>query len=307
MPIGYKFLIYKGVIFYYNKFPRGVSMGLMCWLFYGILGFLFFAGLMFIQRKYTITRIEKFVFSIVFLMIASGICYRFAIKYAENIFLSFVFLMIVDIIYNSYFIESDFFDKSKRNVPYYLVLIFAGFFVNQEFINRVSQVFLTGEDLRVILWFVALLFLYSFFKDKNLFGQVSSNKKQMSSESILVQYAKLKYKYHNECHSSIADVSNILYAIMIFQNAKKGKFIRNYDYFMFRFNGNKRRLGIMQVETNKFLTDGESIDLVRKKIEKFYVSKSKTKKKVTPQEIILAYDKDNFSEIQNIFDVIQNF
>ena len=124
-------------------------MGLMCWLLYGILGFLFFVGLMFIQRKYTITRIEKLVFSIVFLMIASGICYRFAIKYTENIFLSFVFLMIVDVIYNSYFIESDFFDKSKRNVPYYLVLIFAGFFVNQEFINRVSQVFLTGEDLRV--------------------------------------------------------------------------------------------------------------------------------------------------------------
>ena len=126
-------------------------MGLMCWLFYCFLGLTFFVIIMVVQNKFSITKFERLVFSIILLMISSGLCYKFAIKYTENIFLSFVFLMIVDIIYSSYLSDKDFFDKEEKNVFYYIVLIFFGFFVNQEFVNQVSQVFLTGEDLRIIL------------------------------------------------------------------------------------------------------------------------------------------------------------
>ena len=188
-----------------------------------------------------------------------------------------------------------------------MLLILVGFFINQEFINRVEQVFLTGEDFRIILWFLSFIFLYSFFKDRNILQQVSNKQKQMSPESILVQYAKLKYKYHDECKTTNQDISNILYAIMIYQNSRRGKFLRKWDYFLFRLNGNKKSLGIMQVESNKFITDIESIEVVRKKLEKTYEKYEKTKKKISPQEVILSYDKDNSVNIQNIFDVIQKF
>ena len=282
-------------------------MGLMCWLFYILLGFLFFFLLMIFENKYSITRLEKLVFSVLLLIVSSGICCRFSMKYTENIFLVFVFLMIVDIIYSSYFIEKDFFDKSEKNISYYMILILLGFFINQEFVNRVEQVFLTGEDFRIIFWFLSFIFLYLFFKDKKILHQVSNNQKHMSTESILVQYVKLKYKYHDECQSINQDISNILYSIMIYQNSRKGKVLRSYDYFLFRLNGNKRRLGIMQVETNKFITDSDSIEIVRKKLEKIYEKKGKTKKKVSVHEIILSYDKDISLEVQNIFDIIQKF
>ena len=37
------------------------------------------------------------------------------------------------------------------------------------------------------------------------------------------------------------------------------------------------------------------------------IQKVKTKKKLSAYEIILSYDKDNYLEIQNIFDIIQKF
>ncbi len=282
-------------------------MGLMCWLFYCFLGLTFFVIIMVVQNKFSITKFERLVFSIILLMISSGLCYKFAIKYTENIFLSFVFLMIVDIIYSSYLSDKDFFDKEEKNVFYYIVLIFFGFFVNQEFVNQVSQVFLTGEDLRIILWFLVFLFLYSFIKEKDVLSKTSPAKAKINYENILVQYAKLRYRFHNECDSNNKDISNILYAIMIFNNNRKGKLFRNYDYFLFRLNGNKRPLGIMQVESNKFITDSESIEIVRKKIEKLYERKTKLKSKVSIQDIINNYDKNNALEIQNIFNVIQKF
>ncbi len=282
-------------------------MGVTCWLFYIFLGFLFFFILTFLENKYSITKIEKLVFSIIMLMISSGFCYKFSMKYTENIFLVFVFLLIVDVIYSSYFVEKDFFDRNEKNISYYVFLIFIGFVINQEFINQVNQVFLTGKDFRIILWFLSFIFLYSFFKDKKILSQVSNNKKQISPEYILIQYAKLKYRYYDECYSDIQNISNILYAIMIFQNSRRGKMLRNYDYLLFRLNGNKRCLGIMQIESSKFLTDCESIEVARKKVEKIYARKAKGKKNVSPQEVISSYDKENYLEILNIFDVIQKF
>ena len=93
-------------------------MGFMCWLFYILLGFLFFFLLMIFENKYSITRIEKLVFSVILLMSSSGICCRFFTKYTENIFLVFVFLMIFDIVHSSYFIEKDVFDKSEKDLSY---------------------------------------------------------------------------------------------------------------------------------------------------------------------------------------------
>ena len=108
-------------------------MGLMGWIFYLFLGFVFFLIITFIDSKYKLTKIQKIIFSIILLMISAGICFNYAIKYVDNIFLSYVFLMIFDIIYVSYFLEKDFFDKEDSNINYYLILVICGFFINQEF------------------------------------------------------------------------------------------------------------------------------------------------------------------------------
>lgn len=282
-------------------------MGLVGWIFYIFISFILFIVLKFIDNKYEITKLEKMIISLILLMVISGFCFRYGIKYTDNIFLVFVFLLVIDVMYNSYVIDKDFFDRDERNVLYYVVLTIIGFLINQEFINQVTQVFLTGEDLRILLWAFSLIFIYNMCKSRKVFSTVSVKKNNnMSRDMILISYAKLKDKYYDECNYSNRDISNIIYAIMIYKNHKRSKILRDYDYFMFRLNGRKNKLGIMQVDTNKFISDSESIEIAHKKIEKIY-DKKKTGKKVNIESIIKDYDKENYEKIMYIFDIIKKF
>lgn len=284
-------------------------MGLLSWIFYGIMGVLFFIIIGFLDKKYELSKIQKLIISIILLMIVSGICFRWAINYTDNIFLIFVFLMIVDIIYNTYFIERDFFDKKEANIEYYILVIIVGFFVNQEFINSVSQVFLTGEDLRIVLWFLSFVFVYSFMKEKNILVRDSSitDNRFMSSQSVLVSFAKLKHRFYDDCNFENKDLENIVYSIMILENSRRSKMLRNYDYFMFRLNGNKKKLGIMQVESKKFITDSESIELTAKNLEKLINKNKSSKVKMQPEKIIDSYCGNDAAYVKYIFDIVKKF
>lgn len=287
-------------------------MELLSWIFYFVLGFVFFLIIEFIGNKYKVSKVEKLVFSVILMMIVAGFCFHMAIRYTDNIFLSFVFLMIVDLIYHSYFIERDFFDRDEKNLEYYVVLILVGFFVNQEFINDVTEVFLTGEDLRLVLWFLSMIFVYNFCREKNIFNSTHSNDdlKYMSSETVLVHYAKLKYKYYDYCDFDNKELSNLVYAIMILENSKRSKILRDYDYFMFRLNGNTRKLGIMQVESSSFISDVDSINIVFGQLEKLYLKKDTAKgrkSKDNVYHVIDEYCQEDAAYVRYIFDIIKKF
>lgn len=289
-------------------------MGLLSWIFYFVVGFVLFLILGLLDNKYSLTKIQKLIISVILMMIVSGFCFRFALNCTDNIFLIFVFLMIIDIIYNTYFIERDFFDKNDKNIEYYILLIIIGFIINQEFINNVSEVFLTGEDLRIVLWFLSFIFVYNFIKEKKILDSSSEIiDKYMSSQTVLINYAKLKHKFYDECSHDSRELSNIVYAIMILKNSKRSKMLRNYDYFLFRLNGNKRKLGIMQVESKKFITDSESIELTFKALEKIInksnkigAKNSKTTK-FKADDLIKSYCGEEADYVKYIFDIIKKF
>lgn len=289
-------------------------MGLLSWIFYFVVGFVLFLILGLLDNKYSLTKIQKLIISVILMMIVSGFCFRFALNCTDNIFLIFVFLMIIDIIYNTYFIERDFFDKNDKNILYYILLVIVGFTINQEFINNVSEVFLTGEDLRIVLWFLSFIFVYNFIKEKKILDGSSEIKdKYMSSQTVLINYAKLKHKFYDDCSYDNRELSNIVYAIMILKNSKRSKMLRNYDYFLFRLNGNKRKLGIMQVESKKFITDSESIELTFKALEKIINKSSKTgtksskSTKFKADDLIKNYCGEEADYVKYIFDIIKKF
>ena len=285
-------------------------MGLMSWIFYLFLGFCFFIIITFVDFKYKLNKIQKINFSVILLMITAGICFNYAIKYVDNIFLSYVFLMVFDMIYVSYFLEKDFFDKNDKNINYYIILIIIGFILNQEFFNEVTTVFLTGNDLRLILWSFIIIFIYNFCKDKDIINnKEKTSERFMSVDNVLTNYAKLKYKYYDYCDLEDKKLSNVIYAIMIYRNSKRSKFLRNYDYFMFRLNGKSSKLSIMQVYTNKYITDIEGINIVKEEINELIVksslTKSKTKKEIDYLTLIDSYCEEESIYVKNIFEIIK--
>ena len=93
---------------------------------------------------------------------------------------------------------------------------------------------------------------------------------------------------------------------MIYQNHKRSPFLRKYDYFMFRLNGDSRPLGIMQVNSNQYISDIESIEITKKILEKNCYKNQKSKVMREIPEVLKDYSKDSLS-IQYIYDVIKKF
>ena len=282
-------------------------MGLIGWLIYIILGIILFIIIKYIENKYKINRREWLIFSIIIMLLFAGILVRLGINYTSDIFLVFVFMMLADIFYNSYILEQDFFSKEDKNIYYYILLIIIGFIINQEFINRVEEVFLTGEDLRLIIWFLAIIYLYKFSISKNILSNNKETTKFISKDSILISYVKLKEKYYDECNYDNKDISNIIYSIMIYENKKRSKLLRKIDNFNYKINGGSKKLGIMQVESKKFITDSESINITYKKITKLYDRYNKKKDKNVSIKVLDDYLKEESNNVKYIYEVIKKF
>lgn len=283
-------------------------MGLIGWIIYIVLGIILFIIINYIDIKYKINRREWLILSIIFMLVFAGILVRLGINYTNDIFLIFVFMMLTDIFYNSYILEQDFFSKEDKNIYYYILLIIIGFIINQEFINKVEEVFLTGEDLRLIIWFLVIIYLYKFSISKNILStNIKENTKFISKDSILISYVKLKEKYYEECNYDNKDISNIIYSIMIYENKKRSKLLRKIDNFNYKINGGIKKLGIMQVESKKFITDSESINITYKKITKLYDKYNKKKDKNISFKVLDDYLKEESNNVKYIYEIIRKF
>lgn len=283
-------------------------MGLIGWIIYIVLGIILFIIINYIDIKYKINRREWLILSIIFMLVFAGILVRLGINYTSDIFLVFVFMMLADIFYNSYILEQDFFSKEDKNIYYYILLIIIGFIINQEFINKVEEVFLTGEDLRLIIWLLVIIYLYKFSISKNILStNIKENTKFISKDSILISYVKLKEKYYEECNYDNKDISNIIYSIMIYENKKRSKLLRKIDNFNYKINGGIKKLGIMQVESKKFITDSESINITYKKITKLYDKYNKKKDKNISFKVLDDYLKEESNNVKYIYEIIRKF
>ncbi len=274
----------------------------MIWFLYVVLGILLFGLVTYGVEKYNFTKSQNIILSMIYLLIIAGIFSRIGIAdFNENIFMIIVFELFCQLIYISYFLEKDFFNKEEKYLTFYIFKIILAFIINQELINKVNDVFLSGEDLKIIVWLLIIVYLYQLFKDKETNNSIVKKDTVISRENIVVSFAKLKLIYDDDIAIEKESKKLVLYAIMIFNNYKRPKLFRKFDDILFRFNNKPRKLGIMQVISKKYINDYESIDIVSKKIEKLYEKKNKD------IDVINSYDKDNCKEICNIYEELKKF
>lgn len=281
-------------------------MGIFCWIGYLLIGLILFLVINFLKERYSFTRIEGLIFSIIFTLIIAGFCSRLGFnKFNDNIFLVLVFKFILELIYDIYFLEEDYFNREDSNVKWAVLEIVLMFILNQELINKVDDVFLSGENLKIIVWLFIVVYIYNFYKNnKSIIADVNSTEKSISREKIVVSYAKLKLNYDEDIVVKSDKTRLIIYTIMIFNNYKRPAFLRRIDNIVFKVKGTSRKLGIMQVKSKKFITDLDSINIVIKKILKL---EEKYKGKDNYKEILTGYDKENSEKLIYIYDVLKKF
>ena len=283
-------------------------MSLVTWIFYFVFGFLVFLGINLLKERYSFTKIQSLVFSLFFVLIVAGVSARIGLNnFNENIFLILVFKFIIELFYNMYFLENDFFNKEDSNVKWAIIEIVLMFILNQELINKVNDVFLSGENLKIIVWLFVLGYIYNFYKNCSLVNKtITKEEKIISKESIVVSFARCRLDYGEDVKLKNEKNKLIVYAIMILNNYERPKILRKFDNAIFKINGAPKKLGIMQVSSKKFITDSESIELVCKKSDKIG-EKVKDNKKDSYKDIFMSYDKKNSDKLIYIYEELKKF
>lgn len=279
-------------------------MNILIWIVYFILGLLMFYGVNYCRRKYSLSRVQSIIFSILIILVVSGITLRLGwTKFTDNIFVVLVFKFLSELVYSGYYLEEDVF-KSRDNF-YLLGEVVLGFIINQELINKVNDVFLSGNDLKLIIWVLIILYLYKFFKNTDVKNVTEVDERVISKEKIVINYAKFKIRFGEEIALKEANLKLIVYSIMILGDYRRGEFLRKIDNLIFKLSLKPRKLSIMQINSKKFITDYDGIELVCKKIGKIS-EKCKTGKN-SYKEIFKSYDKENCDTLNYIYEELNKF
>lgn len=141
-------------------------MDLLMWFGYIFFGFVLFILVSFYDKKYSFTKGQNIIFKVIYLLLLSGAFSYFGLgQFNRNIFIVIVFDFIFQMIYISYFLERDFFDKKYHRLKKFFIELGISFVINQSFINKVDSVFLSAYEFKIIIWIFLIIYIYKFLKE----------------------------------------------------------------------------------------------------------------------------------------------
>ncbi len=258
---------------------------------------------------------KKFENKVPSVMIIIPVIYIFLISELPGISKDFIYFVIVFEFLLRIYYEKVILAKDERiDINYYIqnygISFIISYILTECFIRKVDTVFLSLEDTKFGIWFLIVLFLYKVFNGE-ITIKLETNKNistKLKEETIVVRYAKFKNQYSSLVKNKDKDFSLLIYAIMIYESSNRSKFLRGVDKIIYRFTGKVSKMGIMQVESNKELTDEESIKQVIKEINKLEKD-NKSKKKLSYHDILNMYylDQNKVDNILEVHNVLKDF
>ena len=192
-------------------------------------------------------------------------------NFKENIYLIYIFELIINLFYYNHYLHKDFFNNKDYLYIYYIILIILGYFINITFLKKIDNILLSKDQLKLFIWLIIFFYIIKFIDN------LKYNNKKIDIE---YEYNYLNNLYGEYINSDKEDINRIIYSIMIYQNYNNNIIERSINKIKFKSDNKKHKYGIMQVESKVKLNDIESIELILKKISLEY-----NKKKINCQLI----------------------
>lgn len=257
--------------------------------------------------------INHIIIPSVYIIILSGIFS--SLKWTslnENIFMVIVFELIIRLFYVKTILKREVLVNNKYYFTIYLFAILLGMIIDFNIISKVDNVIPSAESILPGLWLLIVIFVYLLLKGKLTLKFIQDKRKLTDrlGEYVVVSYARLKNKYNKYVNTKNKDINRIIYSIMIYENYKNPLLMRKLDTLLVKYGTESTELGIMQVKTNKIITDEESIKIATNKIIKIYEKEVKGKLNEQNLKLILKkYKKDDIfiKEVSDIYLKLKNF
>jgi len=243
---------------------------------------------------------DYIIISNIYVLVLAGVF----VNHSSNMFLVVLFQVIGNIFYMVYIKERAFVVNNSYNMFKYFLNVITSYFLNILFINKVDSVFLSLDQVKLVIWLLVMWYLYILLKDQVDVKKINNNNKMEfyeNKEYIVMQYAKYKNKYYNNVKSKYKELVPVIYSIMIYENYNRTRIMRRFDELKCKYFSLGGKFGIMQVSSNKYIDDIGSIKLVINKLERLYSKNNDVLK------IITLYYKNKNQGVLSIYREICSF
>jgi len=139
---------------------------------------------------------DYIIISNIYVLVLAGVF----VNHSSNMFLVVLFQVIGNIFYMVYIKERAFVVNNSYNMFKYFLNVITSYFLNILFINKVDSVFLSLDQVKLVIWLLVMWYLYILLKDQVDVKKINNNNKMEfyeNKEYIVMQYAKYKNKYYN--------------------------------------------------------------------------------------------------------------
>lgn len=188
-----------------------------------------------------------------------------------------------------------------------LITFIIGLIIYNFYLLPVDNAFFNINEFKNFIWVLVILYLYQLFKNSNMKDKkiIKNNYDKHFKEYVILNYAKFKNKYSYLIKVKNKDIENVLYSMLIYEslvNSGLNKYLKRIRNRINQVN----IYGIMNVNSNHFITDEESIVIVKDKLVKKY---HHLKKDCNTLELIKVkyQDKESILEIKKILKIIEDF
>lgn len=206
---------------------------------------------------------------IVYLIIASAALYYFGLdKYVYNIFLVNVYYIIFRLLFNL-ISNRGLLLNWYRQFLYWTAIIVISYFTYDRLIKVKANILPDLTTVANELWIIILIFVFQVTNNMRFSHNGTVKRKQ--------SYLKSRYNYFKVNFGNlIKDITQnealeaIVYSIIIYEDFNRPKIARHIENLKFRLTKRPHTLGVMQVKSDKWLNDIESVKLGSEKIVTAY-------------------------------------
>lgn len=188
-----------------------------------------------------------------------------------------------------------------------LITFIIGLIIYNFYLLPVDNAFFNINEFKNFIWVLVILYLYQLFKNSNIKDKkiIKNNYDKHFKEYVILNYAKFKNRYSYLIKVKNKDIENVLYSMLIYESLVNSGLSKCLKRIRNRIN-QVNIYGIMNVNSNHFITDEESIVIVKDKLVKKY---HHLKKDCNTLELIKVkyQDKESIFEIKKILKIIEDF
>lgn len=196
---------------------------------------------------------------VVFIILVSTLLYQFKFDtYVKGIYWVSIYYVVFRALFNI-ILDRAYLINWEKQIFYAICTVGATYLIYEKLIIKKENLLPKFSDISNELWIIILIFLYNLINNIQVSENGAENRK---FKYINHTFRNFKKKYSTLISSKTNSIrlEQIIYAIMLHENFNRPKAFRLLEYVKSKFSKNHMSLGIMQVRSDRFINDLQSVE-----------------------------------------------